>query len=257
MVAYTRSDQRNYGDQSGDQMLNLWGIPQTAGNSNIPTLSYSSNLAPDRVIANVSYRKEWLGNLATSFSLFYQGSQQGRFSYTYSTDFNRDGQNNDLIYVPRNASEITFVPLTVSGRTYTPAEQNEIFQAYIDQDDYLSKRRGQYAERNGATSPWRNQFDFRLVQEVFKNVGGTKNSFQFTADIFNFGNLLNRNWGTYNFVNQANILVPTNVSDISATTAPTFRLNTTGGDVVRSTFGTTQSFTSTYYMQFGVRYNFN
>lgn len=257
MVAYTKSDQRNYGDQSGDQLLNLWGIPQTAGNSNIPTLSYSSNLTPDRVIANVSYRKEWLGNLATSFSLFYQGSQQGRFSYTYSTDFNRDGQNNDLIYVPRNASEITFVPLTVGTKTYTPQEQNDIFQAYIDQDDYLSKRRGQYAERNGATSPWRNQFDFRLVQEVFKNVGGTKNSFQFTADIFNFGNLLNRNWGTYNFVNQANILVPTNVSAINETTAPTFRLNTSGGDVVRSTFGTTQSFTSTYYMQFGVRYNFN
>jgi hypothetical protein len=261
LVAYTKSDQRNYGDQSGDQMLNLWGIPQTAGNSNIPTLSYSSNLAPDRVIANVSYRKEWLGNLATSFSLFYQGSQQGRFSYMYSTDFNRDGQNNDLIYVPRNASEIQFVDLIIgsgaSAKTYTAAQQNEIFQAYIDQDDYLSKRRGQYAERNGATSPWRNQFDLRIVQEVFKNVGGTKNSFQFTADIFNFGNLLNRNWGTYDFVNQASILVPTNVSAINATTAPTFRLNTSGGDVVRSTFGTTQSFNSTYYMQFGVRYNFN
>jgi hypothetical protein len=262
MVAYTRSDQRNYGDQGGDQLLNLWGIPQTTGNSNIPTLSYSSNLTPDRVIANVSYRKEWLGNLATSFSLFYQGSQQGRFSYTYSNDFNRDGQTNDLIYIPRNASEINFVPITTGTGAnqrvvYTAEQQSEIFQAYIDQDEYLSKRRGQYAERNGAKLPWRNQVDFRLVQEVFKNVGGTKNSFQFTADIFNFGNLLNRNWGTYNFVNQSAILIPANVSDISATTAPTFRLNQSGGDVVRSTFGTTQSFNSTYYMQFGVRYNFN
>lgn len=262
MVAYTKSDQRNFGDQSGDQLINLWGIPQTAGNSNDPTLSYSSNLNPDRVIANVSYRKEWLGNLATSFSLFYEGSQQGRFSYTYSADFNRDGQTNDLIYIPRDASEIKFEDLTTGTGAnqrvlYTAAEQNAIFQAYIDQDDYLSSRRGQYAERNGAKSPWRNQFDFRLVQEVFKNVGGTKNSFQFTADIFNFGNLLNRNWGTYNFVNQAAILVPTNVSAISETVAPTFRLNQSGGDVVRSTFGTTQSITSTYYMQFGVRYNFN
>ncbi len=257
MVAYTKSDQRNYGDQSGDQLLNLWSIPQTVGNPNNPTLSYSSNLTPDRVIANVSYRKEWLGNLATSFSLFYEGARQGRFSYTYSADFNRDGQNNDLIYVPRNASEITFVQQTIGKKVYSPEEQNAIFQAYIDQDDYLSKRRGQYAERNGAKSPWRNQFDFRIVQEVFKNVGGTKNSFQFTADIWNVGNLLNRNWGTYNFVNQAQILVPTNVSAINATTAPTFRLNPSGGDVVRSTFGTTQSIASTYYMQFGVRYNFN
>jgi outer membrane receptor protein involved in Fe transport len=263
MAAYTRSDQRNFGDQGGDQLLNLWSIPQTSTNPNNPTLSYSSNLNPDRVIANVSYRKEWLGNLATSFSLFYEGSQQGRFSYTYSADFNRDGQTNDLIYIPRDASEINFVPLTFAAtatspaKTYSPEEQNAIFQAYIDQDDYLSSRRGQYAERNGAKSPWRNQFDFRLVQEVFKNVGGTKNSFQFTADIFNFGNLLNRNWGTYNFVNNAAILVPQNVALISNTTAPTFRMAQSGGDIVRSTFGTTQSITSTYYMQFGVRYNFN
>jgi hypothetical protein len=108
MVAYTRSDQRNFGDQSGDQLLNLWSLPQTSTNPNTPTLSYSSNLNPDRIIANISYRKEYLGNLATSFSLFYEGSQQGRFSYTYSADFNRDGQPNDLIYIPKDASEITF-----------------------------------------------------------------------------------------------------------------------------------------------------
>ena len=262
MVAYTKSDQRNFGDQSGDQLLNLWSIPQTAGNPNTPTLSYSSNLTPDRVIANVSYRKEYLGNLATSISLFYQGSQQGRFSYMYSTDFNRDGQTNDLIYIPRDASEIVFDSDLVIGsgataKRYTPAQQNEIFQAYIDQDDYLSKHRGEYAKRNGATSPWRNQVDLRIVQEVFKNIGNTKNSFQFTADIFNFGNLLNKNWGNLNYVNNASILVPQNVAKIDGATRPTFKMAQSGGDIVRTTFGTTQTISSTYYMQFGVRYNFN
>jgi hypothetical protein len=257
MVAYTKSDQRNFGDQSGDQLLNLWANPQTAGNSNIPTLSYSGNLNPDRVIANLTYRKEYLGNLATSFSLFYEGSQQGRFSYTYSTDFNRDGQTNDLIYIPKNASELQFVELKIGTKTYTPAQQSEIFQAYIDQDKYLSKHKGEYAARNGATSPWRNQFDLRIVQEVFKNVGNTKNSFQFTADIFNVGNLLNKNWGNVNFVNNAAILVPQNVSAISDTTVPTFKMAQSGGDIVRTTFGTSQTISSTYYMQFGVRYNFN
>jgi hypothetical protein len=262
MIAYTKSDQRNFGDQGGDQLLNLWSIPPTAGNSNTPTLSYSSNLNPDRVIANVTYRKEYLGNLATSFSLFYEGSQQGRYSYIYSADFNRDGQTNDLIYIPRDASEITFSgPLVIgtgaTAKTYTADQQNQIFQSYIDQDPYLSKHRGEYAQRNAATSPWRNQFDLRIVQEVFKNVGNTRNSFQFTADIFNVGNLLNRNWGNVNFVNNASILVPQNVSLINATTKPTFKMAQSGGDIVRNTFGTTQTITSTYYMQFGVRYNFN
>lgn len=261
MIAYTRSDQRNYGDGSGDQLLNLWSSPQISGNSNTPKLSYSSNLNPDRVIASISYRKEYLGNLATSFSLFYEGSQQGRFSYVYSADFNRDGQTNDLIYIPKDASELTFVaiPANTSGYRasgYTVQEQTDIFNAYINQDKYLSKHKGEYAERNAATSPWRNQFDLRLTQEIFRNIGKTKNSFQFTADIFNVGNLLNRKWGAVNFVNNASILVPQNVTAMSNTTKPTFRINNSQGDIVRTTFGTSQTISSTYYMQFGVRYNF-
>lgn len=261
MIAYTRSDQRNYGDGSGDQLLNLWSIPFTSTNANNPTLSYSSNLNPDRVVASVSYKKEYLGNLATSFSLFYSGSQQGRFSYSYSADFNRDGQTNDLIYIPRDASEINFVAIpagtTGYARAYSAQEQSDIFMNYINNDKYLSEHKGQYAERNAATSPWRNQFDLRITQEVFKNFGKTKNSFQFTVDIFNVGNLLNRKWGNVNFVNNSAILVPQNVSAISATTKPTFRLANAQGDIVRETFGTSQTISSTYYMQFGVRYNFN
>ncbi|PWS28672.1 TonB-dependent receptor [Pedobacter yonginense] len=261
MIAYTRSDQRNYGDGSGDQLLNLWSLPFTSTNANNPTLSYSSNLNPDRVVANISYKKEYLQNLATSFSLFYSGSQQGRFSYSYSADFNRDGQTNDLIYIPRDASEINFVniPTGTNGyaRAYTAQEQSDIFMNYINNDKYLSEHKGQYAERNAATSPWRNQFDLRLTQEVFRNYGKTKNSFQFTVDIFNVGNLLNRKWGNVNFVNNSAILVPQNVSSINSFTKPTFRLANAQGDIVRETFGTSQTISSTYFMQFGIRYNFN
>ncbi|MCX2474902.1 carboxypeptidase regulatory-like domain-containing protein [Pedobacter sp. MC2016-05] len=264
MIAYTRSDQRNFGDQSGDQLANLWSLPQTSVNPNTPTLSYSSNLNPDRIVANISYRKAYFGNLATSFSLFYEGSQQGRFSYTYNGDFNRDGvSGNDLIYIPNvgeyTAASFVAVPANTTGyaRAYSAQEQADLFEAYIAQDKYLSKNRGKFAERNGGTSPWRNQFDFRLTQEVFKDFGKTKNSFQFTVDIFNVGNLLNRKWGNQNFVNNAAILVPQNVSAINALTKPTFRVANASNDVVRETFGTTQTILSTYYMQFGVRYNFN
>ena len=264
MAAYTKTDQRNFGDGSGDQLINLWSIPQTSSNPNSPTLSYSSNLNPDRVIASVSYKREYFDNLATSFSLFYEGSQQGRFSYTYSTDFNRDGQVNDLIYIPRAgempASSFVAIAANTSGYRaagYTAQEQSDLFEAYIQQDKYLSKNRGSYAQRNGGTSPWRNQVDLRLTQEIFKNVNGAKNSVQFTMDVFNLGNLLNKNWGNVNFVNNSQILVPQNVSAISATTKPTFRMAAANGDIVKSTFGTSQTISSTYYMQFGIRYNFN
>ena len=269
MIAYTRSDQRNYGDGAGDQLGNLWSIPQTSGNPNNATLSYSSNLNPDRIIANISYKKEYLKNLSTSFSLFYEGAQQGRFSYVYGADFNRDGVNgNDLIYIPRNASEINFVAIPANlvstatvtrayPRSYTAQEQSDLFEAYIAQDPYLSKHRGEYAQRNGGTSPWRNQFDLRITQEVFKNIGKSKNSFQFTADIFNVGNLLNRKWGNVNFVNNTSVLVPQNATLISDTVRPTYILGAAQGDILRNTFGTSQTISSTYYMQFGARYIFN
>ncbi|WP_142529048.1 TonB-dependent receptor [Pedobacter westerhofensis] len=264
MAAYTRAEGRNYGDQGGDQLLNLWSLPATSGNPNDPQLSTSSNLAPHRVVATVSYKKEYLQNLATSFSLIYEGSAQGRYSYTYVGDYNRDGvSGNDLIYIPRDASELPIsgpLVITTTGqptKTYTVDEQKQIFMDYINQDPYLSKHKGEQAKRNGASLPWRSNFDFRLVQEVFRNVGKAKNSFSFTMDVFNIGNLLNRKWGVYKFVNSQSLLAPQNTAAITENVAPTFKLNPVNGDVVRSTFGTTQSISSTYYMQFGVRYNFN
>jgi len=264
MAAYTRSDQRNFGDQSGDQLLNLWSLPATSGNPNTPSLSYSGNMNPSRVIVSLSYRKEYLKNLATSVSLFYEGANQGRFSYVYNGDFNRDGiSGNDLMYIPKDASEVSFsgdlvIPKNgdIPAKTYTPAQQSQILMDYIDQDKYLSKNKGKSAQRNGALLPWRNQVDFKLVQEVFRNVGNTKNSFQFTVDIWNFGNLLNRKWGTYDLFNSASILVPQNTSSISSTVKPTYKLFTTNGDVITKSFTTNTSISSTYYMQFGVRYNF-
>ena len=267
-AAYTHSEAKNYGDGGGDQIANLWSIPYTVGNSNTPNLSYTSNVVPDRFIASVSYRKEYLKSLATTISLFYEGSIQGRFSYSYGSDFNRDGQVNDLIYIPRDASEITFVdiPAGTSGYRatgYTAQEQSDIFNSYVNNDKYLSEHKGEYAQRNGAKLPWRNQVDFKLVQEVFRNVGGRKNSFQFTMDVFNFGNLLSKKWGNLNFANNAGILIPQNVNalntdpSVASTVKPTFRMAANQGDIVRESFGTTQTVASTYYMQFGVRYNFN
>ncbi|HEY0899352.1 MAG TPA: TonB-dependent receptor, partial [Sphingobacteriaceae bacterium] len=257
-LAYTASGQKALYDGNGDQLFNTWSLTQTSNTGNNPGLSYTSFNAPHRVVANLSYRKEFLKSLATNVSLFYEGSSQGRFSYTYSSDFNRDGQTNDLIYIPRDGSEVDFTPLTVGGVTYDDAAQDVLLMNYIEQDDYLKSRKGQFAERNGAKMPWRNQFDIRISQEVFKNISKTKNTLQFTLDILNFGNLLNNEWGNVNFVNNSAILVPTNTSALTpgGATRPTFRMNTFNNKPVERTFGTAETISSTYYMQLGLRYNF-
>ncbi|MEN5378533.1 TonB-dependent receptor [Sphingobacterium kitahiroshimense] len=270
-LAYTRSGAKNYGDGSGSQIANLWSLPyQSIGNSNIPTLGYTDNVLPDRLVGSASYTNKWIKNLNTAITVFYSGSSTGRVSYAYSADFNRDGQNNDLIYVPKDASEIHFVDIAASpgsiygGKAYTAKEQSDIFFAMVDGDDYLKSRKGQYAERNGGTMPWRHQFDLRISQELFSGIAGGKNSLEFFWDVFNIGNLFNSDWGVFKTSNNL-LLIPTNMSGTSSTSGldvqgnvnPTFRLNGANGDVIRATTRVNETITSTYYMQFGIKFKFN
>jgi outer membrane receptor for ferrienterochelin and colicin len=273
-IAYTHNQAKVLFDGGGDQLLNTWSNTQIVNNSNDPELSYANYVVPNRVIASFSYRKEYIKHLATSVSLFLEGSIGGRFSYTYSSDFNRDGQTNDLIYVPKDPSEITFVDQTygsgTSAVTYTGKQQSDLFFRYIEQDKYLSSRKGKYAERNGAQLPWRNQVDVKFTQELFHSIGGKRNTLSFTLDIFNFGNLINKNWGLVKTINAASILVPRNATTAVTSGGVTYAAYTAGGtnkpvfslasdrnQPVTSTFTNTNSLSSTYYMQFGLRYTFN
>jgi hypothetical protein len=262
-VSYTKSIAGNLFDGAGDQPGSAWQSIQTVNGVNDPKLSYAGYVVPDRVVATVSYRREYFKHLATSLSFIYQGSVDFRFSYTYSTDFNRDGTINDLIYIPkdaRNPAEIQFVATSaINGVVYSPAQQAQLFEYYINQDKYLRKHRGQYAERNGATAPWRNQVDARFMQDIFVKAGKNRNTLQFTIDAFNFGNLLNSSWGKQKTTNASAILVPANAPALVAggTVVPTFRLNTSQNQIVTRTFRDIIDTRSTYSIQFGIRYLFN
>jgi hypothetical protein len=123
----------------------------------------------------------------------------------------------------------------------------------------MRAHKGQYAERNGAQAPWRNQVDIKLLQDLFINVGKTKNTIQLTLDIFNFGNLIDPNWGKVKTVNASSVLVPTNPTLLvpGGAVMPTFRLATDRNNPVIDTFRDNVSVASTYYMQMGIRYIFN
>jgi len=71
--------------------------------------------------------------------------------------------------------------------------QIDAFNAYIDHNSYLSKHRGQIASRNASNSPWVNQLDLGLQQELPGFFG--KDKFVVRMDIYNFLNLLNKKWG--------------------------------------------------------------
>jgi hypothetical protein len=264
-VAYTYSGAENLYEGAGDQPINTWNLIPSVNGPNFPTMGKPNFIVPHRVIFSLSYRKEYLKHLGTTVSMFFEGSNQGRFSYLYGGDFNRDGANNDLIYIPRDASEITFAPIMSTGNNpvvlFTAQQQSDRFFDYIENDKYLSKNKGLYAERNGGILPWRNQLDVRLLQDIFTTIGGKRNTLQFSVDVFNFGNLLNSSWGNVQTTTVSNgqVLVPVNFSTLTTggTTRPTFRL---ANDIVNpgtGTFRDVLGLSSTYYMQFGLRYIFN
>ncbi len=213
-LAYNYADSRSVND-GGSIANSIWRDRQVSGDPNENVLSYSNFLQQHRIIGSFSYRKEYLNHLGTTLSAFFEAGPGFRYSYNYNNDLNGDFNNtNDLIYVPRTQADIvlrdrTFFTGTPQQLTYTAAQQWIDLDAYIGQDEYLNKRRGDYAERNGAVAPWAAFVDTRLLQDVFTNIGENRNSLQFSVDIFNIGNLLNKNWGVTKAPNRPALLSAT------------------------------------------------
>ena len=182
---------------------------------------------------------------------------------------NGDGAaGNDLIYIPKNTSEMNFSPFTVGSRTFTADEQAQAFEAYINQDKYLSKHRGEYATRGGVFYPMMKRMDLSLVQDVFKNIAGKRNAGQFRIDITNFGNLLNQNWG----VSQRLVVPVTAANGAQILTNPavdaqgraTYRLAVANGQLVTKSFQSNTLLSSNqtsgsdvYQFMLSFRYSFN
>ena len=255
-LAYIRQEGKNYFDGGGDQFANTWTGNQTVNGSNAPELGYNG-FVPDRVVGTVSYRKEFFKHLGTTITAFYEGASGGRVSYVYSSDFNNDGANADLIYVPKDRNDIAFVPFTAGGIVYSADAQKDIFFRFLEQDNYLSSRRGKYAERNGGILPWVNSVDLNFMQDIFTNIGKKRNTLQFNFTVENFGNWINKNWGVRQQLVRSNILVPVSSRAPGSTTQPTFRLQFDGPTPQTQIFRDNVSFASTYRLQFGFRYIFN
>lgn len=185
------------------------------------------------------------GTWATKLSLFFEVVKGGRFSYTYSGDANGDGSVlNDLIYIPTE-SELQNYNFATGGDA-SVQEQRQAFNEYIMQDDYLSERRGQYAEKYAILSPWYSRFDLRVTEQL--NLG--RNALEFSIDMLNVGNLINSDWGVQED--------PTNTQPIGITVsdpneAPVYNFDTD----LNNTYTNTFDLQSRWRIQFGIRYSFN
>lgn len=251
---YSHTTAKTTTDNSGSNASSAWGATPHIGSPNDIFLASSINALPHRVMGHLAYEFGGERYGKTTVSVYYSGSHQGRYSFTYNGDVNGDAIGGDLLYIPNNASEINFV----EAGGFTVAQQREAFDELMSNVSYLNDNRGRIADRNAVLMPWYNRFDVRLLQDLFTNVGGNKNTIQLSLDFVNFANLLNSNWGV------RKQLIPnasTPLSVVDRGTNPTFRMNTATIDNVNvlptEMYQDVRTLGTTWSMQFGIRYIFN
>lgn len=205
-VAYTYGEGEFVFEGTSSQNSSQWRNRITVNGKNADPIATNSQFATGhRLSANALYEINWNENIKTTFGVFYNGQEGNPYSFTYNEGrdlLNDDSRDNALIYVPANQSEITLVPLEKDGVIISPQEQWEALNQFIEGNDYLRGRRGKYAEVNGDRGPWNHIIDLKFLQDFSLNVGENKHTFQASLDIFNFTNLLNKDWGTRKFISR-------------------------------------------------------
>jgi hypothetical protein len=252
-VSYTYGTSWDLNSGTSSVAYSNWRYVNNVYGLNDLRLTRSNYDLGSRLTGLVSYRKEYAGGmLATTVSLFYNGQSGQPVSYIYNGDLNNDGSSNDMIFIPAQQSDINLIAIT--GTTpVTVADQWTALDAFISQDKYLSKHRGEYAERNAARLPFQNEFDLKILQDVKVNVGGTTNKIQISLDIFNLGNLINKKWGESLYLSNQQFSLINYKAMVG--NAPTFTYAPSG--MTNGHAYSVADIASRWKMQIGVRYIFN
>ena len=195
MAAYTYGKSFDITNGIRNSMESNWQL-NPALNPNSPGLAYSNFDIRHRIVSSVMYKKEWNKKLTSYVSFIFTSQSGSPYTWGYvNATIQNTPQQVSLAYIPnKGAEELEYF----NGNAAMAAK----FDNFVDNDKYLSSRRGNFTERNGARTPWNNQLDCRLMQDVNFYAGAKekKHTLQFTFDIINLTNLLNPNWGLSYFV---------------------------------------------------------
>jgi hypothetical protein len=260
-AAYSYGVAKNTVDP-GSIAFGSWNGNQHSGDPNNPGVAYASTSPGHRLFVSASVRRNLFKIGATTAAVFWEARTISNASYTYAGDLNGDGgTSNDLIYIPRDQSEMNFQQFTQSGVTFTPEQQAEAWEAYIQQDEYLSANRGKYAERNAVFLPMFNRADFSVSQEVTSNLFGRQNGLEVRLDFLNFGNVLNNRWGVSERLVNIQPLIPApapqNGADAQGRALYRLRAIGTPPQLMTKSIEQTAGISDVYRIQLGLRFNFN
>jgi hypothetical protein len=249
MVAYTMTESKEVSGLPGSDPVSTWQGLITIDGPNFGTVQRSQYVVPHRLIASVNYFLPFkiFGGKGLHLNLFYSGSSGSGYSYVYSNDMNGDGINRDLMYIPKNDSEINFK---------TDADR-AAFWKFVEQDKYLNTHKGEYAEAYAARSPWVHRFDLRIAEDFAFNIGNTRHNFQLVFDFMNIGNLLNSKWGVYQTNAISNNSAILKYEGQNAKKQPVFSMYQKDGNYLTQSYDYNYHYGQCWKFQIGIRYLFN
>ena len=263
-ASYTLQKAKSYTEGIGDQVTSAYNNYRNSIHAvNDNETGYATYVAPNRFLLSATYKLKESKNVTNTFGLVYDAYQYGylgaysysRYSYIFNSNVNNDpSAPGNLIYVPASRQELNNWDFKdngkVNGEVYTADMQRDDFWTFIEQDDYLKNRKGQYSERGGAKMPWHHQLDFKYLRSMSLNWGKTKHTLQLGLDIENLLNFLCKDWGLYKQIT-GNTLLTYDAKNNQYT------YNLVNGERHTSTTQNYLSTASTYRIQFTIRYLFN
>lgn len=250
MLAYTHTESKEISGLPGSDPVSTWQGMLTIDGPNFATVQRSRYVVPDKVIAAINYNLPFRhkGLLRkTSLNLFYSGYSASGYSFAYTNDMNGDGINNDMMYIPKDDSEIKFK--NEADRT--------AFWNFVDQDSYLKNHKGEYAEAYAARAPWVHRFDLRITEDFSFKTGKTEHHFQLSLDFMNIGNMINSKWGVMKNASSSNGCRILKYEGMDDNKTPIFSMYKINGEYPTETYSYNRIYTECWKMQVGIRYIFN
>ena len=275
-LSYTYTDARSINDGIGDQVSSAWKALVSKRGTNSIELGIPNYVMPHRVMASLSWSKDYLKFFGTTISVHYYGGPRSRGSVDFVNNIYGDGAYQySLIDIPTyqdlfgvggwEFASYTYTDENKVQQTYSAEDQKRDFWAYIQQDPYLRAHTGEVAERNSNVFPWVHQIDLKFNQNFYFYTGQDhhKHTVQLGVDIQNFANMLNPYWGNSWRLNASDGYGNTKPLDLTNPekvylegAKPVFQFQRNGTNVLKDTYSRLADSASTWSMMISARYIF-
>ena len=191
-LAYTYMKSEDVQSLTSDRAISNWRNGRHLSEAH-ETLETAPSVfsRPHRILAYGTYTLPW----KTDLTLYYEGASGSPVSYVTGSDLNGDlTGGNDLIYIPRNATDPN--EIRIGTGTGTAFVQNTVaaqaFEKFISMQECLDEQRGSIMKRNSCRAPFSHRLDLS-IRQTLPELRGQRASV--TLDIFNLLNFLKDDWG--------------------------------------------------------------